>query len=973
MPLGRRERLQRRMNNEVALNNTHVERFLAELEFAEGLADLVGKKVAAGWPKLMDQAYEMVARAVDNGSLDGLEKAVDDAESVLTPIGKVAKTYTIHCAGHGHIDMNWMWSWPETVAVTNDTFLTVLKLMDEFSDFCYTQSQASVYDIVRRHNPELFERIKKRVKEGRWEVAASHWVEGDKNIGSGEALARHLLYTRAFMKEHLGLKPEDVQIDWSPDTFGHALTIPAIDARGGVKYYYMCRGGNWEKPPVFWYKSPDGSKILVNLETTWYNDHIAPHNAVAMLKFCKKTGLKDWLNVYGVGDHGGGPTRRDILRCYEMDGWPIYPTFQFATTREYYKILEKHGDRWPVIDKELNFEFTGCYTTQTQIKRNNRFGENYLVEAEIAASLASTILGREYPAEALRDSWVDVLFSHFHDILPGSGVAETRQYNQGLFQKVAAATHMIKTNSLRAIAGAIDTSFAGSPEDDEVVPSKSSLAVGGGAGRGTYWGGFSEAGHVVDGPRPFVIFNPLAWQRSEVVKASIWDADTGPAGTELKHKKFVVRTRDGTIIPAQKVNSGGYWGHNFVEVVFPARVGSLGYGTYVIEEGVVEGFEAPVTAVEKPARHVQYAPGCPTLENEFLSVEFDPLTGGVSRLLDKKSGRNLADAANPLGVLEYVLERPLGMSAWVIAQTQECEYPLQVHSLKNTQSGPFQAVIEAKLKVKNSDVTVTYTLQAGQPWLEIAVQARWVEIGDKNKGCPKLLMRFPLALTGAKGLYEIPFGAIQRDLNKGEEVPALRWVDVTGKATGEASRAAAGGAAGCSVANDSKYGYSLDGSILRATLIRSSYDPDPIPEVGDHVIRFAVMPHAAQPATADVVRLGAAFNHPLQVVATNVHDGKLAASGGAVSAVTPDSVVISSLKKAEDGEGFVVRVQETAGKAAVVKVSFSSTLVGKVNEAVEVDLLERAVAKGSAVKAAGGFSVKVPAFGIASVKVSLEK
>ena len=290
MPLGRREQLLRRSNNEVALNSTHIERFLAELEFAEGLADLVGKKIAAGWPRLMDQAYEKVAQAIDSGSLDGLEKAVDAAEAILTPIGKVAKTYTIHCAGHGHIDMNWMWSWPETVAVTNDTFLTVLKLMDEFSDFCYTQSQASVYAIVREHNPELFERIKKRVKEGRWEVAASHWVEGDKNIGSGEALARHLLYTRQFMKEHLGLSPEDVQIDWSPDTFGHALTIPAIDSRGGVKYYYMCRGGSWDKPPVFWYKAPDGSKILVNLETTWYNDHIAPHNAMAMLKFCKKTG-----------------------------------------------------------------------------------------------------------------------------------------------------------------------------------------------------------------------------------------------------------------------------------------------------------------------------------------------------------------------------------------------------------------------------------------------------------------------------------------------------------------------------------------------------------------------------------------------------------------------------------------------------------------------------------------------------------
>ena len=146
----------------------------------------------------------------------------------------MAKTYTVHNVGHAHIDMNWMWPWPETVAVTNDTFTTVLRLMDEFPDFRFTQSQASVYEIARRYNPALFERIKARVAEGRWEVAASQWVEGDKNLASGEAIARHLLYTRRFMEEQLGLKPEDVPIDFEPDTFGHAHTIPTLVSRGGV-------------------------------------------------------------------------------------------------------------------------------------------------------------------------------------------------------------------------------------------------------------------------------------------------------------------------------------------------------------------------------------------------------------------------------------------------------------------------------------------------------------------------------------------------------------------------------------------------------------------------------------------------------------------------------------------------------------------------------------------------------------------
>ena len=418
-----------------------------------------------------------------------------------------------------------------------------------------------------------------------------------------------------------------------------------------------------------------------------------------------------------------------------------------------------------------------------------------------------------------------------------------------------------------------------------------------------------------------------------------------------------------------QLGGGSYWGHNFVDLVFPVEVGSLGYNTYVIDEGSVDGFDPPVKTVEQPGpRQVSFAPGLPVLENEFLSVGFDSLTGGVNKLIDKRSGRNLADPANPLGVLEYALERPWGMSAWVIAPVQEREYPLAVQSLRNAAEGPFLAVVEAKLKVKGSDVTVTYRLKAGQPWLEIEVKARWVEIGTKEKGCPSLLMRFPMALSDAKGLYEIPFGAIERDLNNGEEVPALRWVDVSGKAL--AGKAPA--SAGCTVANDSKYGYSLEGSTLRTTLIRSSYEPDPIPEVGDHIVRFAVMPHAARPAKADLVRMGAAFNHPLQVVATDVHKGELNPAGEALT-VGPDSVVLSSLKKAEGEEAFVIRLQETAGKAATAKVSVSAALLGEVRDVVEVDLLERPAAKSSASRTPDGFSVKVPAYGIASVKVVLGK
>ncbi len=962
MTTDQRSGLRRDLANLTAGNNHHAERFLAELDFAEGLVRLHPRKTAA-WTKLIARAEDAVSHAVAAGQLDRLGRAVQAAEEILAPIGKVAKTYTIHCVGHGHIDMNWMWSWPETVAVTNDTFITVLKLMEEFGDFCYTQSQASVYAILRHYSPELQEQVRRRVAEGRWEVAAVHWVEGDKNLAAGEALARHLLYTRRFMQETFGLAPEDVPLDWEPDTFGHAATIPTIISRGAVRRYYLCRGGNWEKPPVFWWQGPDGSRVLVNRSTTWYNGTIGPPVAISGLEFWAATGIRDWMCCYGVGDHGGGPTRRDILRAHDMDSWPVYPRFRLTTTGAYYRILEQHGQSWPVIQGELNFEFTGCYTTQTQIKRNNRYGENYMLEAEVAATLAHRALGRSYPAEKLRESWIEVLFSQFHDILPGSGGPETRQYNQGTFQRIAAASSMIKTHCLRALAGAVDTSFARC-ELPPLPPERESIAIGGGAGRGTMLGGLSTAGHVVDGPRPVVVFNPLPFARGEVVQGTVWDADTGAAPGDLAAKSFLVRGSDGQAVPAQKLGSGNYWGHKYVDLIFPAKIGPLGYAAYAIAEDGVEGHVPSVKCLDEPPRHVSFGPALPALENEFLAVAFDPATGGVVKLLDKSWGVDLADPADPMGTLEYVRERPFGMSAWVIADLVERCGPLRPEALSNPQRGPHAASIQARFKVKDSTVAVTYTLKAAQRWLEILIEATWLERGGPQIGTPGLKMCFPLALRGARGRYEIPFGWIERQHHRGEEVSALRWADVVGKV----GRSAA--AAGCALLNDCKHGHSLDGATLRVTLIRSSYEPDPLPEIGQHSVRLAVVPHGKALAPAELIRLAAAFNHPLQVIPTDAHEGKLPPAGAAITSVGPANVVLSSLKKAEDDEAIVLRLYETEGRSATARVALNETIWQRPVRAVEVDLLERPVKNSSAKATRGGFTVRVPARGIASVKVS---
>jgi len=908
-------------------------RISSELDFANRLRELYPDQGEA-WGRLVKKAHAVVKRAVESGRLDSLKAAVDEAEQVLEPIGKVAKTCTIWNVGHGHIDMNWMWSWPETVSVTNDTFSTVIKLMDAYPDFCYSQSQASVYEIARQFNPELFERIKHRVKEGRWEVTASTWVENDKNLCGGETMCRHLLYTRRYMDEHLGLKPADVLIDWSPDTFGHAHSIPSFLVRAGVRRYYHCRTGiGQERPPVFWWQAPDGSRVIVYKEMSysWYNGRVEPNLVTPFVNFCKETGLREWLNVYGVGDHGGGPTRQDIERAHEMTEWPIFPKFILSTTNRFYEALEKHGERWPVLDKGLNFEFMGCYTTQTRIKKANRFAEQLLYQAEAAASLAWAQTALAYPRDKMRESWIRTCFSQFHDILTGSGVRETREYNQGQFQETVAAAGAAVTNSLRAIAADVDTKSVAA-NGTSGVPG---YATGAGAGFQSGLGGVSAYDGAAHEVRPFVVFNLNGWARSEVVEAVLWNVDW---------KEVAVEDEKGKACAAQILDRGHYWGHTFIKVAFPAlKVPSMGYRTYVLSDGHAELAKTCLKSV-----------GTGVVENEHLKLEMDWLTGGIKSLVEKKSGADLADAANPMGLLEYAVERHHGMTAWVIGDIMKRELLTELTELSE-KAGPYLHTFTGKLKVQDSTVTVRTIVRAGDPRVELVLTVNWHERGYPERGVPNLRLVIPVNVKNRRARYEIPYGTIERDLFGGEEVPTQRFMDLTGSA-----------GAGLAVLNDCKYGHSVEKSTVRMTLIRSSYDPDPLPEIGEHTIRVGLLPHGKDWTEADSIRAGVDFGQALVVIGTDVHEGKLPARGSYLT-VDPENVVLCALKKAEDGDAVILRLYETAGKDTDVTVALSPALGAK--SAVEVDLLEAPVKENGASLKAGKVTVSVPKYGIVSVRL----
>ena len=233
----------------------------------------------------------------------------------------------------------------------------------------------------------MLEEIRQYVKEGRWEVSASTWVEADKNMTSAESMARHLLYTRTYLSRLLDIPVDSIRVDFEPDTFGHSENVPEILANAGVEYYYHCRGSL--DPRLMWWKAPSGARVLSYKDDEWYNVLVDHRFASGMLGACREMGVDSMLKVYGVGDHGGGPTRRDLDMIQDMQTWPVYPTMIFSTYHAFFDdIKARYGDQLAVREGEMNPAFTGCYTSQSRIKQANRVGEATLHEAELFAAAA---------------------------------------------------------------------------------------------------------------------------------------------------------------------------------------------------------------------------------------------------------------------------------------------------------------------------------------------------------------------------------------------------------------------------------------------------------------------------------------------------------------------------------------------------------------------------------------------------------
>jgi alpha-mannosidase len=793
--------------------------------------------------------------AIGRGDLKAFNASVDAVRAQLKPIQDYVRRFTLYFDANAHIDAAWLWREKETIEVCKRTFSSVLHMMDVRPDFTYTQSSAAYYDWMQRLYPDIFSGMQQRIREGRWEVIGGMWVEPDCNIPSGESWARHLLYAKRYFRQMTG---KDVTIGWNPDSFGYNWNMPLFYRNAGIDAFITQKIG-WNDTNVFphrlfWWESGDGSRILSYFPFDYVSTLEDPARLVDWLRqYEANTGLTKLMILFGVGDHGGGPSLDMLARVDRMRSLDIFPTIEYGTATKYLEWVRSQDlSQLPVWNDELYLEYhQGTFTTQANMKSLNRTGEVLLTNAEKFSCFAS-LYGRAYPASTLTDAWKTLLFNQFHDILPGSSIREVYIDATDEHQEMRRLGSYELRQSLDHIAARVST--AG--------PVKGS---------------------------PVMVFNPLAWERTDIARILLPEGDA---------EMYAVFDSKGKEVPSQPVSRDRLQR----ELLFVAHsIPPLGYEVYTLRKQQPAAF-APLGATETLG-----------IENQMFRVTVDDSTGWVKQIVDKRSGRRLLEGpGNRLVLLE---DTPREYDAWNLGWTG-IEYPTKFRGARVVENGPVRTVLRVEhdcLKpgkkkdfptedFPTSFFTQDIILYSGLDRIDFVTNVDWWEEHTMLK------VAFPLAVSDSIATYEIPYGTIARSTqlrNSWEkakvEVPASRWADVSAADYG------------VSLLNTAKYGYDIKGNVMRLSLLRSPKSPDPTADRGKHSIAYALYPHRGGWESASTVRRGYEYNTPFLVQRTDIHKGPLPLEHSFLQ-LDGDGLVLSSIKKAEDSDSWVVQLYNSAAR-----------------------------------------------------------
>lgn len=627
---------------------------------------------------------------------------MDALLAAAEPLRTYAKHDTVQAVAYAHLDFIWLWNWPETLQAARDTFRQMLEFMDAFPQFTFSYTNPALFEALEREDPALFAQIQRRTREGRWEMVGARWCEADPNLISEESHARHFLQAHRYNREKFGTQ---TTVCYEPDIFGHLPTMPQLLRKSGLRYYVSQHMPT--EPAVFWWEGPDGSRVLVD-RPHHYSDILDEH----LLDFClpqnqRLAGYTDSLIVYGVGDHGGGPTRDQIENAQWLDKLPVFPSVKFSTLQQYMDTIahQPPTPHLPVLRGDLNLDFRGTYTTHAEIKHLNRACENTLTTAE-SFDAVSQVLGLQTQTNRFDDLWRSLLWAHHHDTISGTTIHDSSLYAEQQLRTVLGRATTALNRALSNIVAAANT----------------------------------------DGPTPQVrvAFNPVAWPVVAPVHVPL--PDTTQPWEWLDAQGRVSFVQPDTISTNSSAGTA----------VLPALPG-LGYRV---------GWLRPRQTVKSDDALKRSGPL--SARNQHVELEISPQSGNIVRLVHLASTTEWARASAPAARLRIDYEEPHDWSAWELGRVAHTEWLDEAKTVECIEDGPVRIVFRARYQLGRSRIDKDIILYRDLSRVDVVLHVDWQEHGSAVKPAPWLRLEFPTTASVSQATYLIPFGEIQRPADDAE-------------------------------------------------------------------------------------------------------------------------------------------------------------------------------------------------------------
>lgn len=814
----------------------------------------------------------------------------------------------IHLIGNAHIDPVWLWRWQEGYTEVLSTFRSALDRINEFDDFVFTCAGAIYYQWVEKTDPEMFEEIRQAVAQGKWVIVGGWMLQPDCNAPCGESFARHGLYAQNYFLEKFGVT---ATVGYNVDSFGHSGALPQILKKSGLKaYVYMRPSPDTEKVypfpnQSFLWTSPDGEEIPTY--RIHYNYGSLPFGesvdkALEMQQISDGLGGEQVMCFYGVGNHGGGPTVDNILALKKLQEENERGNeFVFSSPNRFFEELEI--EKLPKYSGDIHHHASGCYTAVMQIKALNRVGESHILSAERAGVMAD-LLGFKIENKSLKDAWRTVLFNQFHDIMGGCCIRSAVEDAVIGYGHSIHCADVIENESLQAIAWNIDTS-----KGQLINLNKRLFKAWESENMGT----------------PVIVFNTNAYDVKEPVRIgsafrSVEDENGNPV-------EFYQARAEQTNGPDDRYES---------EII--AQVPAMGWRLYWGYMKKENEFSVPRIPedVEENVFEKQLL-----MENDLLKVEFsDSLF--VKSIFDKAKCRNIVS-----GQVKPIVIDDTESDTWAHAKfvfddvVGEFSDGKVIYYNKNNVCEH----VRISYRYNLSEITADYRLYKGSDELRISFSVNWQEKLKILKIC------FPTEFENGKDFAAAPYGFTVREAD-GKEQPMQKWV------------AAIENGYGLGVATDTRSAYSFKDGEMRISCLRSAIFADHFgkrdvfceySEQGEHRFSLAVRP--IEDDFHELQKTGELMLKPLFTVFGTYHKGSLPGKCGLIN-VSDENVMITSVKAAEDGNGFIVNCSETDGKSCervisipTANVEFSATFRPMEvrsfriadGKAQEVDFLEKPI------------------------------